>query len=83
VAKEITMKPKYVKCDGHPGPHYIDGCCVRCGKSFKNENIVVLELNNLTSEYYTPGEVPEDQSQGTFEFGATCAAILLARSAKL
>jgi hypothetical protein len=39
--------------------------------------MVSLELNFNTSLYSKPGEVPEDESQGCFDFGAACARRVL------
>ena len=74
---KLTPVPMYLKRKGHMGPHYDDGCCLRCGKPLTA--IVWLELDQRTGEY--TDAVPAEFSQGGFEFGPDCADILRARAA--
>lgn len=45
--------------------------CQRCGEQLKSP--VFLELRMGTDEWYKPGVLPPNDSQGCFAFGATCA----------
>ena len=47
--------------------------CTRCGEKLNPKTKVLLELNWETNLYSQPGEVPEDKSQGCFDFGVACA----------
>ncbi len=51
--------------------------CERCGERLAPANAVALELNTYTGLYSEPGTVPEDESQGLFDFGAACARSVL------
>ena len=74
--------PKYLPHkDRTGGAHYGEGVCTRCGKKIKS-NPVMLELDQRTDEYHDFGGIPSDKSQGGFDFGADCAAILRERAAK-
>lgn len=46
--------------------------CTRCGEQLTGR-IAWLELNNLTNLFCIPGTVDEQESQGLFPFGYTCA----------
>ncbi len=56
------------------------GCCIRCGKGLDPARQVMLELDQRIDEYHDFGGVPENSSQGWFEFGPDCAAVLRARA---
>lgn len=56
--------------------------CGRCGKKLDHSKSEWLELSNATGLYCTGG-LPDDESQGCFEFGADCAAAILKNSGKL
>jgi len=45
--------------------------CYRCGKVIKPGTAVALELNTYTGIFTAKG-VPEDESQGFFDFGPEC-----------
>jgi len=60
------------------GP-YKDGCCERCGKPLRGK-AVPLELDQRIGEYHDFGDVPQEYSQGFFDFGPDCAEILRARA---
>ena len=49
--------------------------CERCGVEIKPGREVWLELNSVTGTWHTPedAQVPPEQSQGCFPFGADCA----------
>lgn len=68
----------YLKYRGHDGPHYAQGHCLRCGKKLRE--IVQLELDQRTNEYHNFGGVPDNESQGWFEFGPDCAELLRHRA---
>jgi len=53
--------------------------CQRCNEQLMPDNIVWLELNNKTNLYSDPAKVhiAEEDSQGSFTFGATCAKHVL------
>ena len=53
--------------------------CVECGKDLKEKDIVWLELNMDTGQY-SKERLPENISQGMFEFGKTCAKKVLANN---
>ena len=46
--------------------------CLHCGKKLNPDKMVWLELDNNRNVYTAKG-VPEQDSQGWFEFGAACA----------
>ncbi len=48
--------------------------CSRRDRRLCLGDIVWLELNNRTGKYYRDGDVSEEESQGLFPFGRTCAA---------
>jgi hypothetical protein len=52
--------------------------CTHCGKALNEKTMVSLELDQRINEYHDFGNVPEDQSQGWFDFGKDCAAKLRA-----
>ena len=47
--------------------------CQCCGRVLNPAKIVGLELDQRINAYHDFGGVPESQSQGWFEFGASCA----------
>ena len=59
-------------------PH-ISPTCEHCGRPIKAGR-VSLELDQRTNEYHDFGGVPEDRSQGWFDFGPDCAKKLRARA---
>lgn len=71
----VNMKPTYPK--GHASRK--EGTCTRCHKRIRAIGVhngpVMLELDQRTGEYHDFGQVPEDDSQGLFEFGQDCAVI--------
>jgi len=60
------------------GPHHHQGVCLRCGKPLAG--LVALELDQRIGEYHDFGGVPEDASQGWFDFGPDCAAAMRERA---
>jgi hypothetical protein len=60
-----------------------DDACIRCGKRIDHNKSAWLELSCATGLYCEPGSVPEDDSQGGFEFGADCARAILKNGGKL
>jgi hypothetical protein len=46
--------------------------CACCGKQLKG-NAAWLELSFKTNKYYIDNVVPQEESQGYFPFGLTCA----------
>jgi hypothetical protein len=46
--------------------------CACCGKSLKGK-AAWLELSFKTNKYYIDNVVPQEESQGYFPFGLTCA----------
>jgi hypothetical protein len=63
--------------------YFEDDCCLRCGRRLDHSKSVWLELNSHTGLYCEAGTVAENESQGGFEFGADCAAAILANGGKL
>lgn len=57
-----------------------EGCCIRCGKKLNMSECVGLELDQRIDEYHDFGGVPEELSQGCFDFGPDCAEILRKRA---
>lgn len=53
--------------------------CVRCGKPL-GPSPVWLEFDQRVAEYHDFGGVPENLSQGSFEFGPDCADALRKRA---
>lgn len=51
--------------------------CEHCDRKLNPAKIAWLELNNVTNRYHPEGVVPEDDSQGMFPFGTTCARKVL------
>jgi hypothetical protein len=51
--------------------------CIRCGEKLNPEKAVWLELNHTTGRYHKAGDVTENESQGCFEFGRSCAQSVL------
>ena len=47
--------------------------CQCCGKRIKAGAEVMLEHDQRDWTYHDFGDVPDDQSQGWFPFGASCA----------
>lgn len=48
--------------------------CERCGERLREDRAVWLELNTRTLLYHQKdGEVPPEESQGSFSFGKACA----------
>ena len=47
--------------------------CERCGRFLDPTNRVCLELKLGTDEYYEPGILDPEDSQGCFVFGRDCA----------
>lgn len=60
-----------------------DDACQRCGKPLDHANSTWLELNMRTGLYCSSGTVPEEDSQGGFEFGASCARAILKNGGKM
>lgn len=60
------------------GPCYQEGNCIRCGRPLVDK--VALELDQRISEYHDFGGVPQEQSQGWFDFGRACANALRKRA---
>lgn len=52
------------------------GHCIKCKKPLDPDTMVVLELDQRTGFYHDFGGIPEEHSQGTFEFGANCAKLM-------
>jgi hypothetical protein len=48
--------------------------CERCGRELNPTKVVPLELDQRVLAYHDFGGVPEDFSQGWFDFGPDCAA---------
>ena len=65
--------------DADGDPCNTAGRCVRCGKPLSTAP-VSLELDTRTGEYHDFGDVPEQDSQGWFEFGGDCAEALRTRA---
>jgi hypothetical protein len=58
--------------------------CEHCERKLNPKTMVWLELNNVTNTWHGEGdEVPEDESQGSFTFGASCAKTIIANGGKL
>ena len=56
----------------------MDEFCELCEQKLNKGRIVWLELNLYTHTWHAnEGEVPEDESQGWFPFGAACARKVL------
>lgn len=51
--------------------------CECCGRALNNKRIAELELNMVNGLYCVPGTVPENESQGIFTFGKSCAKKIL------
>lgn len=49
--------------------------CSRCGNKVDPRKVVHLELDQRINAYHDFGGVPEEDSQGGFEFGQDCAVI--------
>ena len=47
--------------------------CSCCGKVLNTAKAVWLEQSHVTSSFYLKDIVPEEDSQGYFAFGRTCA----------
>jgi hypothetical protein len=54
-----------------------DGHCCRCAKRLDPTTAVMLELNFRTGLWAEGGTVPEDESQGGFDFGPDCAKAIV------
>ena len=50
-----------------------DEVCTCCGKKLKQQGSVWLECSFVTNKYYIDNVVPQQDSQGYFPFGLTCA----------
>lgn len=50
-----------------------DDVCTCCGKKLKQATAVWLEKSFITNKYYLDNVVPNQESQGYFPFGITCA----------
>jgi hypothetical protein len=50
-----------------------DDVCTCCGKPLKQAGAAWLELSFITNKYYIDNVVPQQESQGYFPFGLTCA----------
>jgi hypothetical protein len=50
-----------------------DNDCTCCGEPIKPGREMMLELDQRTNTYHNTGGVPEEDSQGWFPFGKTCA----------
>lgn len=51
--------------------------CTKCNKRIDPLKMIMLEYNGKTLKYHKPGDVPENESQGLFPFGADCAKRIL------
>lgn len=53
--------------------------CERCGEELKPDRVSWLEFDQRTSTYVDPEQVavPDDDSQGLFAFGRSCARTVL------
>jgi len=49
------------------------GRCTCCGRKLNPNVGIMLELDRRINEYHSQGGVPDEHSQGWFEFGSTCA----------
>ncbi len=54
--------------------------CTECGKELDPNTMIFLELSTEDNMYREPGKIPEDESQGGFSFGSTCAKKMLKQS---
>lgn len=54
--------------------------CTCCGKKLNPTTMVSLELDQRIDEYHNFGGIPDNQNQGSFEFGPACAAKARARA---
>lgn len=50
-----------------------DDICTCCGKKLKQQSATWLECSFVTNKYYIDNVVPQQESQGYFPFGITCA----------
>lgn len=57
------------------------GYCERCGRKLNPKKTAWLTLDQRTNTY-TDQHVPDEFSQGGFEFGSDCAEILKAEHAQ-
>jgi hypothetical protein len=56
--------------------------CTNCDKILNLKRAIMLECDFRTGEYYLPGDVPEEFSQGGFWFGKDCAERLLKENSR-
>lgn len=61
----------------------MDHFCERCAQPLDPAKSVWLELNCITGLFSKPGTVPEEESQGGFEFGPDCAKAVLKAGGKM
>jgi len=57
--------------------------CTCCGKKLNPATMVSLELDQRINRFHDFGDVPEESSQGWFDFGAACAKKEKAAARKL
>jgi hypothetical protein len=57
--------------------------CTCCGKKLNPDTMVSLELDQRIGQYHDFGNVPEESSQGWFDFGSACAKKEKAAARKL
>jgi hypothetical protein len=57
--------------------------CECCGRKLNPKTMVSLELDQRDDTYHDFGDVPEDQSQGGFLFGAACAKKKIAEAQQI
>jgi hypothetical protein len=55
---------------------YRVGHCMKCAKKLDPEKTVWLELDQRIDAFHDFGGVPNEYSQGAFEFGPDCAKLM-------
>lgn len=54
--------------------------CMCCNRELNDTKIVLLEYDRRDNTYHNFNDVPEEHSQGWFEFGPGCARKKLAKA---